>query len=67
MPALLHTNHIFPRRMGHVEVVQSLFSRGGDPTVTNSQGNNALDVALEARNLLGRPEVAPNIAKPYIS
>ena len=45
-------------RMGHAGVARVLLSAGADPGVTNNQGNNSLDVALEARNLLARPEVS---------
>ena len=40
------------------EAVRVLLSAGADPGLTNSQSNNALDAALEARNLLDRPEVS---------
>lgn len=43
-------------RMGHADIVRLLLACGADPGRSNFQGNNALDVALEARNLLGRPE-----------
>ena len=45
-------------RMGHLEAVRLLLTHGADPALANSQSNNALDAALEARNLLGRPEVS---------
>jgi len=36
-------------RMGHAGVARVLLSAGADPGVTNHQGNNSLDAALEAR------------------
>ena len=45
-------------RMGHIDAVRALLAAGADPGLTNSQGTNAMDAALEARNLLGRPEVS---------
>ena len=36
-------------RMGHAGVARVLLSAGADPGVTNQQGNNSLDAALEAR------------------
>lgn len=45
-------------RMGHLEAVRVLLTAGADPGLANTQGTNALDAALEARNLLGRPEVS---------
>ena len=45
-------------RMGHLEAVRVLLGAGADPGLANSQGCNALDASLEARNLLGRPEVS---------
>ena len=45
-------------RMGHIEVVRDLLAAGADVGLVNSQSNNALDAALQARNLLGRPEVS---------
>ena len=37
-------------RMGHAGVARVLLSAGADPGVTNNQGNNSLDAALEARD-----------------
>ena len=45
-------------RMGHADVARVLLAAGADPGVSNKQGNNSLDAALEARNVLGRPEVS---------
>ena len=45
-------------RMGHLEAVRVLLTAGADPGRRNKQDTNALDAALEARNLLGRPEVS---------
>ena len=45
-------------RMGHLDAVRVLLAAGADPGLTNAQENNALDAALEARNLLNRPEVS---------
>ena len=52
--------------MGHVDVVRLLLAWGADPALSNSQGNNALDVALEARNLLGRPEVLVAVPPKHV-
>ena len=45
-------------RMGRLDVVRLLLSASADPGVTNSQGVNSLDAALDARNVLCRPEVS---------
>ena len=45
-------------RMGHLDAARALLGCSASVALTNSQGHNALDAALEARNLLGRPEVS---------
>ena len=39
-------------------VARVLLAEGADAGLTNNQGNDSLDAANEARNLLGRPEVS---------